>query len=232
MRFIRESEGRPFFAMLCPPAAHDPTVPAPQHANEFADVKAPRTANFGNVSADKHWFVRATGRRFTSADERYDDLLQRRRMLTLLSVDDMVGDLVTLLGDLGLENNTYIFYTSDHGYHLGQFGILKDKRLPYETDLRVPGYVRGPTIRPGSKLDSPVLNIDFAPSFLELAGVKSEFNFDGESFASQVLFGPSPMTERSPTVRMWQGVPSETSFVARLVFSRRTIRLGIHLEGI
>jgi len=91
-------------------------------------------------------------------------------------------------------DNTYIIYTSDNGYHLGQFGIPIDKRQPYESDLRVPMYVRGPGIKPATKITSSfALNIDVAPTVLELAGVPKHmvqsFNFDGQSLKSLLIEG-------------------------------------------
>ena len=59
------------------------------------------------------------------------------RWRTLLSVDDLIEKVVHALASYDLLNNTYIMLTSDHGYHLGQFGMPLDKRLPYEFDIKV-----------------------------------------------------------------------------------------------
>ena len=77
--------------------------------------------------------------------------LYRKRLQTLLSSDDLVDRLIKKLDELNMTKNTYVFLTSDHGHHLGLFGLLKGKSQPYEEDIRVPFYGVGPTIPAGKK---------------------------------------------------------------------------------
>ncbi|XP_065920711.1 N-acetylglucosamine-6-sulfatase-like [Dysidea avara] len=107
------------------------------------------------------------------------DKLYQDRLETLLSVHDLVGEVVTTLQTAGVPNNTYIFYNSDHGYHLGQFNQQGEKRQPYEENIRVLLIVRGPGINPGKKTDRIALNIDITPTFLDLAGFKLPEDIDG-----------------------------------------------------
>ena len=87
------------------------------------------------------------------------------------SVDDNVGRLLDFLKESGLERDTIVVYTSDQGFFLGEHGLF-DKRFMYEESLRIPLIVRWPAVvRPGSRVDAMALNVDFAPTFLEAAGL-------------------------------------------------------------
>ncbi|KAJ8339503.1 hypothetical protein SKAU_G00362890 [Synaphobranchus kaupii] len=147
----------------------------------------PRDGNFDKPGKDKHWLLRQPLNPMPNSSIEFLDNAFRRRWQTLLSVDDLVEKVVKKLQDLKELNNTYIFFSSDHGYHTGQFSLPIDKRQLYEFDIRVPLMVRGPGIKPNQTLKAPVLNIDFGPTFLDIAGVNlSTVNMDGQSFLPQM----------------------------------------------
>ena len=82
----------------------------------------------------------------TETEISFADLLYRKRLQTMRSVDDAIYELFLRLWLMNALDNTYVFLTSDHGYHLGQFGVLKGKGKPYEDDIRVPFFAYGPRI--------------------------------------------------------------------------------------
>src|SRR5258707_3523009 len=87
------------------------------------------------------------------------------------SVDDNVGRLLAFLDASGLAKDTIVIYTSDQGFFLGDHGLF-DKRFMYEEALRMPFLVRWPAaIRAGTRISAMALNTDFAPTFLDAAGV-------------------------------------------------------------
>lgn len=183
--FLAQLSTQPFLMVLAPPAPHAPFTPEPKYATNFSSLRAPRTPNFNvKVGKEKHWLLRQGVQPLPEeVVERVDRVFQAR-LRTLLTVDDMVRDVVETLEALNRLENTFIIFTSDNGYHLGQFSQPLDKREPYETDVRVPLLIRGPGLLQDHLLSYPTTNIDLAPTFLDLAGVPIPKYMDGTSLKS------------------------------------------------
>lgn len=96
-------------------------------------------------------------------------------------VDDSVGKILQYLDEKGLAENTIVIYSSDQGFYLGDKGWY-DKRWMYDTSLRMPFLVRWPAkIKPGSQNSELIQNLDFAPTFLQAAGVEVPKDMQGQS---------------------------------------------------
>jgi len=107
-----------------------------------------------------------------------------------------VGRLLDFLKESGLERDTIVVYTSDQGFFLGDHGLY-DKRFMYEESVRMPFLVRWPAVvRPGSTSDAIALNVDFAPTFLDAAGVAAPATMQGRSFLP-ILRGETPRDWRT-----------------------------------
>jgi len=110
-------------------------------------------------------------------------------------VDDSIGHVLEYLDKNDLAKNTIVIYTADNGWYLGDLGMY-DKRFMYEPGLRTPLIVRGPGVVPSSTPEAMVANIDFAPTFLELAGLAIPESIQGRSIVP-LLQGKTPSTWRS-----------------------------------
>jgi arylsulfatase A-like enzyme len=112
------------------------------------------------------------------------------------SVDDNVGRVLDYLDQSGLAKNTVVIYTSDQGFFLGDHGLF-DKRFMYEESLRMPFVVRWPGhIKAGSVQDAMAINADFAPTFMEMAGLKEPADMQGKSLVP-VMEGNVPADWRT-----------------------------------
>lgn len=110
-------------------------------------------------------------------------------------LDDSIGKVLDYLDRTGLAANTYVFYSADNGWYLGDLGLY-DKRFMYEPGLRTPLLVRGPGIRPGTTPEQFAANIDLAPTFLDLAGLPVPDFMQGRSLAP-LLKGEPPADWRT-----------------------------------
>jgi N-acetylglucosamine-6-sulfatase len=114
----------------------------------------------------------------------------KNRWRTLMSVDDVIFDVITTCEDLGVADNTYFFYSSDHGFQLGENNIPMDKRHVYDWDTRIHLLARGPGIAAGSLWHQPATQVDMAPTFLGLAGLAKPATFDGKSLVPILVTHP------------------------------------------
>lgn len=173
----------PFFMMISTPAPHSPWTAAPQYEKAFQNVSAPRSGSFNVHGKDKHWLVRQAKTPMSNASIQYLDNAYRKRWQTLLSVDDLVEKIMKELKNRGELENTYMFFTSDNGYHTGQFSMPIDKRQLYEFDIKVPLLVRGPNINGKRISQALVQNVDLGPTILDIAGYDlNKTQMDGMSF--------------------------------------------------
>ena len=199
-------EDQPFFMYVAPTAPHGPATPAERHQGAFADEEPPRPPSFDEEDvSDKPSPIRDAERISDDQVSSIDDY-HRQRLESMLAVDEMVASLVQELEDSGELENTYIFFTSDNGWHQGEHRIRTGKNRTYEESARVPLFVRGPGVPAGSETQKLALNTDFAPTFADLAGVK--FPADGRSL-EPLLLGQVPSSWRSSV--LLEKLPQEDS---------------------
>jgi arylsulfatase A-like enzyme len=182
-RFVRQAarEHRPFFADLSVYAPHQPATPARVDRFKFATAIAPRTPSYNQADVSRSpSFVRRLPA-FTPVETDAIDRVYRKRIRSLQAADRGVAELVHTLRATGELANTYIVFASDNGFHLGQHRLPAGKQTAYETDIRVPLLVRGPGIEAGRHITRLTGNVDLAPTFEAMTGVKPARFTDGRS---------------------------------------------------
>jgi N-acetylglucosamine-6-sulfatase len=200
--FIRHAveQKKPFFLHLSPFAPHEPAIPAPRHRALFEDAMVPRTASFNekNVTS-KPAYVRAQ-RLLNKRQIEAIDRVHRKRLQSLQAVDDLVEDVVETLQQTGELHQTYIVFSSDNGYHLGQHRLLPGKQTAYEEDIHVPLVIRGPDVPARRSVRQLAVETDLAPTFAEWASVIFPGFVDGRSL--------EPLLKKSlPALAEWrQGI--------------------------
>ncbi len=118
-------------------------------------------------------------------------------------VDDNIGNLLACLDEEGIAEDTIVIYTSDQGFYLGDHGWY-DKRFMYEESLRMPFVIKYPrAIKPGSVSDKMILNLDFAKTFLDYAGIEAPEDMQGYSVREILENEDAPALRTSMYYRYW-----------------------------
>jgi arylsulfatase A-like enzyme len=185
---------KPFYVQLDYTAPHGDfrrpagPEPAPRHYNTFAGAPLPHSrgqgVNEGNV-ADKPRFIREAP--FLSPTELHTYRVYYEKQLeSLRAIDEGVKQVVDTLGYLHRLRNTYIIFTSDNGFFLGEHRLVGGKFLAYEPSTHLPFLMRGPGIKPGTETGELAGNIDIAPTILELAHATADKSIDGRSLVPYI----------------------------------------------
>lgn len=155
-----------------------PPVPAKRHSHLFKGVTVPRTANFNPDQPSGASWIRTLPQQ-SQENVDYNDHFYRQRLRTLQSVDELVDSVVRRLEEHGILDNTYIIYTSDNGYHIGQHRLQPSKQCSFEEDINIPMIIRGPRVPEQLDTDIVTTHTDIAPTLLQIAGAPMRDDFDG-----------------------------------------------------
>lgn len=217
---------KPFCLYLAHKAVHGPFTPAERHKGMFANTPFPGVPTASDDRAGKPAITQNLGKETPKkkakepAAKKANYGTMRDQMECLVSIDEGVGEILKALEESKQLDNTVFVFTSDNGYFWGDHGGLGDKRWAYEPSIRVPFIVRYPKFaKAGLKVPQMVLNIDIAPTFLQLAGVNAPDDMQGRSFAKLLNGAPfggwrtSMLTEYfregMQAVPTWHAVRSE-----------------------
>ncbi len=217
VEFLKRKRSRPFALYFGHKAVHGPFTPAERHKGMYSSDPIPRRPNTADSLDGKPALTRKVGDEpaFRPRTQFSDDLV-RNQLRALMAVDESIGGVFKALEETGQLDNTLMVFASDNGYFWGEHS-LGDKRWAYEESIRIPLVMRYPKlIRAGSTIDAAALNIDIAPTMLELGGAKTPPDVHGRSLVP-VLGGKTGNWRRGflaeyfaernfPRVPSWHGV--------------------------
>ncbi|KAJ4989041.1 arylsulfatase, partial [Stagonosporopsis vannaccii] len=211
-------EDQPFFLTVSPIAPHSnwviepekdlsyltEPISAPRHQHLFKDYKIPRGKSF-NAGIEGAASLVGELPPLNDSVIAYNDHYQRQRLRALRSVDEMVDELVKRLDEAGQLENTYIFYTTDNGYHISQHRMHPGKECGYDTDIHIPFFVRGPGVARGGSIDTVTTHTDVSSTLLKIAGVSK--SLDGTSIPLNNDDNTSERYEHAQVEYWGPGVP-------------------------
>jgi arylsulfatase A-like enzyme len=179
IEFIKKHRDKPFSITLGMKACHGPFEPPERAKNRFEGEKARAVPNLQTPAIYKAKSDQPMGK---PAQDFAEGKINLNYFRCISAADDNLGRLLQTLDELGLAEDTVVIYSSDNGYYNGEHG-LGDKRSGYDESMRIPMLVRYPKmIAKGTTRDEFVLNIDLAPTLVDLAGATIPQTMQGKSW--------------------------------------------------
>lgn len=231
-------DGKPFFLGIAPVAPHSNVqhnvldrindtnipsedmrsffsapIPAERHAHLFPDAVVPRTSNFNpDAASGANWIAQQPKQ--SPENVAYNDHFYRSRLRALQAVDELVDSVFDKLEQYGILDDTYVFYTTDNGFHIGHHRLQPGKECGYEEDINIPLIVRGPGVPKGQVSEIVTTHQDLAPTILDLAQGPSRADFDGLSIplTGDGLEEAVSTRHEHVTVEFWGIAASEGQF--------------------
>jgi N-acetylglucosamine-6-sulfatase len=203
---------KPFFLYLSHKAVHANFTPAPRHEGRFQDkpFRRPETqAPAAKQTGTSPRWLRDQRNSWHGVDFPYHSALDieryyKRYCETLSGVDDSIGRVMAQLRKMGIADETLVIYMGDNGFMFGEHGLI-DKRVAYETSIRVPLLLRCPALfQGGTVITQAVANIDIAPTILAAAGIAAPPHLDGRSFLPLAQGRAIPWREHFLYVYYWE----------------------------
>ncbi|MCO8123013.1 sulfatase-like hydrolase/transferase [Stieleria sp. TO1_6] len=196
--FIEEASQKndPFFMYLAFNAPHDPRQSPAEYVAKYPVEQVQLPENF----LPEYPYAEAMGAGHKLRDERlapfprtpYAVKTNRQEYYAIIThMDTMIGRILDSLQASGKADNTWIFFTADHGLACGQHGLMGKQNL-YDHSVRVPLFVIGPDVAAGRKIDAPVYLQDIMPTTLQLAGVDKPNHVQFHSLLPMIEGGESP----------------------------------------
>jgi N-acetylglucosamine-6-sulfatase len=231
-KFVRSEHKKPFLLYLPHKAVHGPFTPAERHKNLYADAVIKPTPSLNDPlqgkpaatrkledASDEKAGKKGKARKQSGNERRMPENAIRSQLRALAAVDEGVGQLFKALEEANQLDNTVIIFSSDNGFFWGEHGFA-DKRWAYDESIRDPLLIRFPKmIKPGTVFEQFVLNIDLAPTLLELAGTPIPKTIQGRSILpllkdSKTSWRYSFLTEyyqekQYPRTPTWQAVRTD-----------------------
>jgi N-acetylglucosamine-6-sulfatase len=195
--FIDGAGQTPFMLEIATFAPHAPYTPAPRNADDFPGLTEPRDPSFNTNNRNAPAWL---GHRkpLTPARIAALDAVFRKRAQSVEAIDKLLADVQAEIAAKGLADNTYIVFSSDNGYHLGQHRLARGKKTAFDTDIRVPLIIAGPGVPHGRTVPQVTQSVDLYPTFAQLAGITPSKHVEGRSLM--------PLLRAAKTARAWRTV--------------------------